>query len=148
MGYGRGGWYSFDWLERLAGAGDFAEGESARHVIPELQTLAVGDTVALSPANGLTVAMLDPPTALVLHLRMNVLTGMAAGADDRAVLNWTWAFSLTPVNEASSRLVVRVRADYHPRALWVFIPTVLEPIHFGMELKMLHTIKQRAQRPR
>ena len=56
MGYGRGGWYSYDWLERRVGAGDFAEGGSAMRVIPELQPLATGDTVALSPAGGLIVA--------------------------------------------------------------------------------------------
>jgi hypothetical protein len=61
MGYGRGGWYSYDWLERWAGAGDVAEGGSARRVIAELQPLATGDTVALSPAGGLTVAVLDRP---------------------------------------------------------------------------------------
>ena len=43
MGYGRGGWYSYDWLERLAGVGAFAEGGSARRVVPALQALEVGD---------------------------------------------------------------------------------------------------------
>jgi hypothetical protein len=57
MGYGRGGWYSYDWLEHLIGAGAFAEGGSAKRLIPELQQLALGDTVALSPAGGLTVAV-------------------------------------------------------------------------------------------
>src|SRR6476620_5477913 len=45
MGYGRGGWYSYDQLERRVGAGEFAEGGSAKRIIPELQHLAVGDTV-------------------------------------------------------------------------------------------------------
>jgi hypothetical protein len=117
MGYGRGGWYSYDWLERVAGAGEFAEGGSARRVIPELQPLAVGDTVALSPAGGLTVAVLDPPRALVLHYRMGLLTAAPAREEDRAILDWTWAFVLTPVDEGSCRLVARVRADYRPRWL-------------------------------
>jgi hypothetical protein len=30
MGFGRAGWYSYDWVERVIGAGDFAEGGSAR----------------------------------------------------------------------------------------------------------------------
>src|SRR5205823_12500282 len=34
MGYSRGGWYSYDWLEHLIGAGDFVEGGSARRVVP------------------------------------------------------------------------------------------------------------------
>jgi hypothetical protein len=144
MGYGRGGWYSYDWLERRIGAGDFAEGGSARRVVPELQPLAVGDTIALSPAGGLTVAILDPPAALVLHYRMGLLTAAPARESDRAILNWTWAFVLTPADDDSCRLLIRVRADYRPRWLLPLLPALLEPAHFIMEQKMLRTIEQRA----
>jgi hypothetical protein len=146
MGYGRGGWYSYEWLERLIGAGDFAGGGSARRVLPELQQLALGDTVALSPAGGLTVEVLDPARALVLHYRMNLLTAAPARDGDRAVLDWTWAFALTPVNEASCRLLARVRADYRPRWLRLLMPFLLEPVHFIMERKMLRTIERQARR--
>jgi len=144
MGYGRGGWYSYDWLERLAGVGAFAEGGSARRIVPELQALEVGDTVALSKVGGLSVAVLDPPHALVLRYRMSMLTGAAATEGDRAVLDWTWSFTLIPVDEVSCRLVVRVRADYRPALLRVFFPLVLEPAHFVMERKMLRSIERRA----
>ena len=146
MGYGRGGWYSYDWLERRAGAGDFAEGGSARRVIPELQPLATGDTVPLSPAGGLIVAVLDPSRALVLRYRMSLLTAAPAREADRAIFDWTWAFVLTPVDERLCRLVVRVRADYRPRWLLPLLPFLLEPAHFIMERKMLKTIEQRARR--
>jgi hypothetical protein len=148
MGYGRGGWYSYDWLERRAGAGDFAEGGSARRVIPELQPLATGDTVALSPAGGLIVAVLDPSRALVLRYRMSLLTAAAAREADRAIFDWTWAFVLTTVDQGSCRLVVRVRADYRPRWLLPLLPFLLEPAHFIMERKMLKTIERRARRGR
>ena len=148
MGYGRGGWYSYDWLEHLIGAGDFAEGGSAKRLIPELQQLALGDTVALSPAGGLTVAVLEPARALVLHYRMNLLTAGPAHAGEPAILDWTWAFVLTPVNEGSCRLLARVRADYRPRWLLPLMPLLLEPIHFLMERKMLRTIEQHARRRR
>jgi hypothetical protein len=147
MGYGRGGWYSYDWIERQAGAGDFAEGGSAKRVIPELQGLAVGDTVALSPSGGLTVAVLDPPNALVLHYRMNALSATAARDGDRFVLDWTWAFVLNPADEHSCRLLARVRAEYRPRWLFALMPLVLEPIHFTMERKMLRTIKRQVGSP-
>lgn len=144
MGYGRGGWYSYDWLERRIGAGDFAEGGSARRVIPELQPIAVGDTIALSPAGGLTVAILDPPTALVLHYRMSLLTAAPARESDRAIFDWTWAFVLTPADDNSCRLLARVRADYRPQWLLLLLPVLLEPAHFIMEQKMLRTIGRRA----
>lgn len=146
MGYGRGGWYSYDWLERRIGAGDFAEGGSARRVIPDLQPLAAGDTVPLSAAGGLTVAILDPPATLALHYPMSLLTAGQASEGNRAVLDWTWAFVLTPVNEDSCRLLARVRADYRPRWLLPLLPVLLEPAHFLMERKMLKTIEQRARR--
>jgi hypothetical protein len=146
IGYGRGGWYSSDRLERRVGAGDFVEGGSAKRIIPELQRLAVGDTVALSPAGGLTVEVLEPARALVLHYRMNLLTAAQAHDGDPAILDWTWAFVLTPVDETSCRLLVRVRAHYRPSWLRPLMPLLLEPIHFLMERKMLHTIEQRARR--
>jgi hypothetical protein len=146
MGYGRGGWYTYDWLERLIGAGDFAEGESAKRVIPELQRLAVGDMVALSPVGGLTVEVLDRASALVLHYRMSLLTAQPASERDRAVSDWTWAFVLTSVDQTSCRLLVRVRANYRPPWLRPFLPFLLEPVHFMMERKMLRTIEGRARR--
>jgi hypothetical protein len=146
MGYGRAGWYSYDRLERVIGAGDFAEGGSAKRVVPELQQLAVGDTVALSPAGGLTVKVLEPARAFVLHYRMNLLTAAPAREVDPAVFDWTWTFVLVPVNETSCRLLARVRADYRPSWLRPLMPFVLEPVHFMMETKMLRTIERQTRR--
>ena len=147
MGAGsRGGWYSYDWLEHLIGAGDFAEGGSAKRLIPELQQLALGDAVALSPAGGLTVAVFEPARALVLHYRMNLLTAGPAHDGEPAILDWTWAFVLAPVNDGSCRLLARVRTDYRPRWLLPLMPLLLEPVHFLMERKMLRTIEQQVRR--
>jgi hypothetical protein len=145
MGYGRAGWYSYDWLERRVGAGEFAEGGSAKRLIPELQELAVGDAVALSAAGGLTVAVLDPGSALVLHYRMNLFTAAPAHEPDPVVLDWTWTFVVTSIDEASSRLLARVRADYRPPWLRPLLPLLLEPVHFIMERKMLLTIERQTR---
>jgi hypothetical protein len=144
MGFGRAGWYSYDRLERVIGAGDFAEGGSARSVLPQFQTLAVGDPVPLSKDGGLTAAVVDPPHALVLRMSMNALTGAPAQDGDRVALDWTWAFVLVTVGPGSSRLLIRVRADYHPRALGLLIPLLLEPVHLVMERAMLRGISRRA----
>jgi hypothetical protein len=130
MGYRRGGWYSYDRLERAMGAGDFAEGGSAQRIVPELQELAVGDKVGLSEAGGLTVTGLEAPRSLVLHYRMDLITAAAATEGSRAVLDWTWAFVLEPV-EIGCRLLVRVRAI--PTALVRVLFPALEPVHFLME---------------
>jgi hypothetical protein len=145
MGFHRAGWYSYDRLERAAGIGDFAEGGSARSVLPQFQQLTNGDPVPLGPDTGLTVAVMDPPRALVLRMTMNALTGATARAGDRVLLDWTWAFVPVPVGPSSCRLLVRVRADYHPRALGLLIPLLLEPVHLLMERAMLRGIRQRAE---
>jgi hypothetical protein len=143
MGYGRGGWYTYDRLERLIGAGDFAEGGSATRIIPQLQSLSLGDTVAFSVSGGATVADLDPPRSMVLHFPMDLLSAAAASERSRAVLDWTWAFVLEPVGDAC-RLIVRVRADPRPSLLRLALP-LLEPVHFIMEREMLSGIKRRAE---
>jgi hypothetical protein len=143
MGFGRAGWYSYDWLERLIGAGDFAEGGSAQSVLPQFQSLAVGDSVPLSADGGLTAAVVDPPRALVLRMAMSMLTGAPARDGDHAVLDWTWAFVLVPAGPRSSRLLVRAQGDYRPRALGILFPLLLEPVHLLMERAMLRGVRRR-----
>jgi hypothetical protein len=144
MGFGRAGWYSYDWLERMIGIGDFAEGGSARSVLPQFQSLAAGEAVPLGPGGGLTAVVVDPHRALVLRMTMDPLTGAPAADDARAVLDWSWAFTLLPTDTRSCRLVARVRADYRPHALGLLIPLLLEPVHLLMERAMLRGIGQRA----
>jgi hypothetical protein len=146
MGFGRAGWYSYDRLERMIGIGDFAEGGSAQSVLPQFQSLAAGDAVPLGPDGGLTAVIVDPPRALVLRIAMNLLTGAPASNDARAVLDWSWAFILVPIGARSCRLVVRVRADYRPRAVRLLIPPLLEPGHLLMERAMLRGIRKRSSR--
>ncbi len=143
MGFGRAGWYSYDWLERVIGAGNFAEGSSALSVLPQFQSLAVGDSVPLSADGGLTAAVVDPPRALVLRMAMSMLTGAPARDGDHAVLDWTWTFVLVPAGPRSSRLLVRGRADYRPRALGMLLPLLLEPVHLLMERAMLRGVRRR-----
>lgn len=67
LGQGRGGLYSYDRLENLFGLGF----RSADRIIPELQTLAVGDQVWLAPRDSAVplwfqVLDIQPPQMLVL----------------------------------------------------------------------------------
>jgi hypothetical protein len=144
VGYGHGGWYSYDQLEQAIGAGDFAQQGSARSIVAGLQGLAVGDTVLLSPNGGLTVVSLEAPRSLVLHYRMDLLTAAPAAERSRAVFDWTWVFVLRPVAEGC-RLIVRVRGDLSPSWLAVVVRPLLEPTHLVMECKMLLGHKQRAE---
>lgn len=126
MGYGRGGWYAIDRLERMIGAGDFLTGGSATRIVPELQDLAPGDRVPMSATLHLVVAHLEAPRALVL-----VLPG--------GPLAWVWTFVLTP-DGVGTRLSVRTRTA--ARAGWMrpLVP-VMDAGHLVMQAVQLRRLR-------
>src|ERR1700733_2875779 len=63
LGQGRGGFYSYDYLENLVGC----DLHNADKVVPEWQSIAVGDALRLHPDVALRVAAVDPGAALVLR---------------------------------------------------------------------------------
>ena len=71
LGQDRGGFYSYDFLENLAGC----DIHSAVSIVPEWQDLEVGDAVRLHPTLGLEVAIIDAPRSLVLMGRRRRGTG-------------------------------------------------------------------------
>jgi hypothetical protein len=135
MGAGRGGLYSYDWLENLAGLGI----HSVDRIVPELQDLKEGDIFPLeaSSGTGLTVAELVPERAIVLR--------MPDPQTERSVLSW--AYVLEPLEAGKTRLIFRFKLDAAPRWAWALAyPLLVEIPHFVMERKMMLSIKERAER--
>ena len=129
MGPGRGGAYTYDWIENLMGLGM----HSADRILPEYQKLAVGDAQPLGERGPvLRVAELEPERSLVFR------------SDDG---NWVWAFSLVP-DSAGTRLISRNRiaTPGASRFAQVLNRYVMEPGSLIMERKMLLGIKDRAER--
>jgi hypothetical protein len=118
LGQGRGGWYSYDWMENLFGA----DMHNASTINPALQQLAVGDALLFTQM-GLhaTVVALEPQRSLVL--------------------DGGWTFYMQPVDEATTRLIVRYFCKDNP--LYYF--TIFEPAHFVMESGMMLGIRARAE---
>ncbi len=144
LGVGRGGFYTYDVLENMAGLGI----QSADQIRPDWQTLQVGDSIHISPVTPLKVEVLEPHRALVLHIVMSPFTAEVVDARDpatRAFFDWTWAFVLDEGAALTTRLIVRVRANYKPAGLRVAVLALLEPVHFLMERGMLQGIKRRAE---
>ncbi len=140
MGQTRGGFYSYEWLENLFGLNI----HNADRVIPELQHLRPGDLVPLAPGNrlALQVETIEPPHTLVLRTPGNLADHLAEGH-----VIGTWTFAVEPLDEESSRLIVRWRSTYRRTALGAIANRyALEPVHFLMERKMLLGIKARAER--
>jgi hypothetical protein len=133
LGQGRGGFYSYDFLENLAGCNI----HSADHVGAEWQHVLVGDEVRLAPNVALTVAAVEPGTALVL--RGAIPVGKAAAPYD-----FTWSFVLQEHSLGSTPLLVRERYAYQRR--WARLVTEpSEAVSFLMTVKMLRGIRRRAE---
>src|SRR5215472_437627 len=128
MGSGRGGAYTYDWIENL-----FALNmHSANEILPQFQDLKAGDALPLgSKAPRLRVEVLDPDRALVVR------------SEDG---NWVWAFGLYPDGK-HTRLVSRNRMKTPGASALARLAytVVMEPGSLVMERKMLLGIKQRAE---
>jgi hypothetical protein len=134
LGQGRGGFYSYDFLENLVGC----DIHSADRILAESQDVGVGDQVKLHPEVGLAVAALERGRSLVL--RGGVPIGNTSPPYD-----FTWAFVLRKQPDGTTRLLVRERYAYTRR--WA--PFLVEPVtvvSFVMSHKMLRGIRDRAAR--
>jgi hypothetical protein len=126
MGPGRGGAYTYDWIERRLGI----DIRNADRVMPEFQGLKVGDEIPM-PGYSMRVERLDPERALVVRSSNHA---------------WVWSFELRPTG-GHTRLISRNRFDTAamPARDLIAYP-VIEPGSWLMERKMLLTIKERAER--
>jgi hypothetical protein len=135
LGQGRGGFYSYDWLENLIPGVDI---HNADRIVPQWQHISVGAEVRLAPEVPLTVVVLEPGRALAL--RGSVPMGGVAPPYD-----FTWAFVLLPRADGTTRLVVRERYAYTRRwASLIVQPATL--VSCLMTPKMLRGIKSRVER--
>jgi len=128
MGSGRGGAYTYDWIENLLGH----DAHSADGILPQFQHLAVGDVLPVGPKGpGMRVEISDYARTLALR------------SEDGT---WVWIFSLETY-WLGTRLVSRNRIAM-PRdtlAGRLFNRVVLEPGSLVMERRMLTGIKERAE---
>jgi len=144
LGQGRGGFYSYDCLENMAGL----DIQSADQILPEHQDLKVGDGIPLSPDGfDFPVAILEPEQALVLYgdTRQDTLSEEVV-MNPGDYMTATWGFYLQEQPDGCTRLVERWRADWNESPQNSFFYRVfLEPGAFLMERKMLLGIKERAE---
>lgn len=134
IGQARGGFYSYDVLENLVGC----EMRSAERIVPEWQSIAVGDTVRLHPEIGLRVSVLAQGATLVLH-------GGPPMGPDAPPYDFTWAFVVRDRGDGTTRLIVRERYEY-TRWWSALLVEPVQVISFIMTQRMLRGIRQRAQR--
>ncbi len=133
LGQGRGGFYSYDFLENLAGC----DIHSADRIVPEWQDIKIGDQIKLAPAVGLEVTALEPGRSLVLR-------GGVPMGNTPPPYDFTWAWVLRDEPGGTARLLVRERYAYtRPWARFLVEP--VEAVSFVMSQKMLRGIRDRAE---
>ena len=93
MGFGRAGWYSYDWIDNLGR-------KSATVIDPNLQGLSAGDVVPGGPAD-FEAVVVDPPRALVMRL------ARAGPASQRVTFVLAYELRDCP---SGTRLVTRMQA--------------------------------------
>ncbi len=126
IGFGRAGWYSYDWLDNLGRP-------SAEQLIPELQAIRVGDWIPMS-------GKVDERTAFRVK-----------AFDANRSLLWakpdsTWAWVIEPLDEQHTRVVSRLRCHYEPGSLLGLAGMVLMELgDFPMFRKLLLNLKRRAE---
>jgi hypothetical protein len=129
MGSGRGGAYTYDWIENLFGLGM----HSANEILPQFQDVNVGDEMQLGP---------NRP-----KMRVEVLEAERVFTVRFADGTWVWTFALFPDHEAT-RLVSRNRIATPNASLptRIFNLLFMESGSLVMERKMLLEIRKRAER--
>ena len=121
IGFGRGGWYSYDWIDN--------DGLPSVERIEPGMRFEVGDRVEMMPGFGPVVRAIEPDRHIV------------SGGDSDS-----WCLFVEPAGEGRTRLISRWKQDW-PRtpATYVWI-AIADPGAFIMERKMLLRIRELAER--
>ena len=126
IGGTRAGWYSYDWIDNLGRP-------SADRIIPELQQVAVGDFIPMTPIGtmGYQVKAFEPNQWM---LWCNNKYGV------------TWYWGLYPQDDSRTRLITRLRIHYHWTKPSILFSLPMDVGDIIMMRKCLLGIKQRAER--
>ena len=147
MGQGRGGFYTYQFLENIAGCQLF----NADRILPEHQHIPLEAGVSLAPDMSMNVALHKEGHYFFLHSCMDMTTMEVVDLKQDSVpekfMNIGWGFYLHEIGENQTRFLSRWLTDYDPALInKIAINLFLEPIGFVMGRKMLIGTKQRAER--
>ena len=140
IGADRAGFYSYQWLENVAGCA--LENADAVHTEWAVKE---GGTLLLHPKMpALRVVSVVPERGFVAHAPADE-AARASGMPWAAV---TWAFLVEPLGPSRFRVVSRYRCatSDHLAMRASLGATLVEPVGFAMDRRMLLGIKERAER--
>jgi len=129
LGEGRGGFYSYDWIDHLLGF----DINSADRILPQFQS---------PPQPGGII-----PRGMYIWAVKNDQYLVLGTPPSFAGFQTTWALALFPQTDGSTKLISRLRIHYDRWSLPnLLIAAVLDPGQFIMEQKMLRTLKTLVER--
>ena len=138
MGQGRGGHYSYDWLENLFGF----QMNSVREILPEMQHLKAGDAVNFSAGRKMIVDQMVSEKYLLLLEHENKQKDPEKAMPPKA----SWLIYLQPLENGATHLVSHFRYAYRPGIInFLKMRLFIELAGFIMERRMLLGIKERAE---
>lgn len=129
LGTGRGGWYSYDWVENAMGL----DVKTLHRIVPELQELHEGDLIPVTPDMSFPVKRVERPRLLLLE-----------GHDPKAG-DASWLFLLRETGDGATRLITRSRTRWPVSGAARAYIAAFDPGIFMMERKMLLEIKRLAE---
>jgi hypothetical protein len=143
VGWGRGGWYTYRWVDRLLFPNNSA---SADRILPQYQSLSAGDRIPDGPPEMgcyFTVQEIEHEHFLVLysttHLPPSQLNREGVG------MSWNWTFVLEQVGDSVTRFHFRWRGEARPWWLRLLYQTLVMPADFVMGGCMCLGLKRRAE---
>jgi len=125
MGFGRGGWYSYDWLDNLGR-------KSATTIHDEWQSVEAGDKIPSGPIS-FTAAIVDAPRHFVLEIQ--------SLGKKSPKLHFTLTYELRD-NPQGTRLVTRMRSRINLPLGSLFEKLILGPGDGIMLRRQLLNIKK------
>jgi hypothetical protein len=127
LGAGRGGLYSYDWLDRLFG---YISSPSSDQLLPQYHEPSVGDVIPLGRGPSWPVIVADREHALVVE----PVPGRV-----------TWAWLLRAIDADTTRLISHVRTRVWSKPLTLVFAPAIDLPWFLMERATLRGIKRRAE---
>jgi hypothetical protein len=129
MGWNRGGWYTYRWVDRSLFP---ANPPSSDVILPQWQNLEVGDRIPDGPPETdcfYVVELLEANKMLVLRSWSHVPKALR---DSGGRMEWTWAFYVDELDDKHTRFHFRARGNLEPRWLRAAYNAFIVPADFVM----------------
>ncbi|MBN1207153.1 MAG: hypothetical protein JXB05_19870 [Myxococcaceae bacterium] len=148
MGQDKGGLYSYQFLENLAGC----DIQNADRIHPEWLAISPGDVLRLHPRMPvIPIVAVEPGRWISAHADSWSTKGETPEASGPERIAASWLFFLEPLPGGRTRFISRFRLAYSGEGLRqrvLYGPYLIESIGFVMDRRMLRGLKQRVEAAR